>query len=299
MTITQRKVPGFNPGRIARTLLVPALLLVCCLVPVPSAADGETVLTDGVVEEDTLWSGRVLLTGRTTVKKGAVLTIAPGTVVSFAWTDEDGNGIGDGELKVEGRLVARGTREEMITFTSAREEPQARDWTFVMIELGGENVVEHCLFEYAFTGLQMHFARGTVRGSVFRRNFEAMRFSTADLLIEGNSFVGNTYGIRYESRGSETTIRRNDFTGNEYAFFPVVKCTSTVKIHENNIESRGYNVKMGLEQRADLDFRGNWWGSAEKEVIENGFFDGRREESLGRVLYRPYLQEPVQGSGRE
>jgi parallel beta-helix repeat protein len=286
-------------GRKTIALLVLALSLLCFPLTAPSSSAGELVLVNAVIAEDTHWSGRVLLTGRTTVKKGAVLTIDPGTVVAFAWSDEDGNGIGDGELKVEGRLVARGTREKMITFTSAREEPRARDWTFVMVELGGENVVEHCLFEYAFTGLQVHFARATVRDSLFRRNFEAMRFSTADLLIEGNSFVGNTYGIRYESRGSETTIRRNDFTGNEYAFFPVVKCTSTVKIHGNNIESRGYNVKMGLEQRGDLDFRENWWGSADRDVIEGGFFDGRREESLGRVLYRPWLREPVKGSGRE
>ena len=140
--------------------------------------------------------------GQVVVKKGATLTILPGTTVRFAWLDEDGNGIGDGELNVEGRLVARGTRERPITFTSAREQPAPKDWTFVMISTSRESVVEHCLFEYAFTGLQVHLSSAAVRNSRFRRNFEALRFSTSEIVVERNEIAGNTYGIRYESRGS-------------------------------------------------------------------------------------------------
>jgi parallel beta-helix repeat protein len=266
----------------------------------PHAAAGETLTyREGVIREDTTWSGTVLITGRTVVKKGATLTILPGTTVSFAWTDEDGNRIGDGELNVEGRLVARGTRESMITFTSARKNPEKKDWTYVMLSMNRDSRVEHCLFEYAFTGLQAHLSTAVIRNSLFRKNFEALRFSTSDMLVERNDMVGNTYGIRYESRGSETTISRNTISGNEYAFFPVVKCSSSVKIMENNIVSATYNVKMGQRQSEDLEFRSNWWGSAEPSVIEDGFFDQRREGSLGRILYEPFLTAPVGECGRE
>jgi len=122
--------------------------------------------------------------------------------------------------------------------------------------------------------------------------------STSDLLVEHNDFRGNTYGIRYESRGSETTIAGNDISGNEYAFFPVVRNTSEVKIVNNAIASTGYNVKMGQQQSEALDFRSNWWGSARPAVIEEGFFDGRKDGTLGRVLYEPFLTAPPEGAGR-
>lgn len=253
----------------------------------------------GGVAADSVWSGAVTVIGQVVVKKGVTLTILPGTTVRFAWLDEDGNGIGDGELNVEGRIVARGTRELPIVFTSAREQPAAKDWTYVMISTSRESVVEHCLFEYAFTGLQVHLSSVRVCNSRFLRNFEALRFSTSEIALEHNEIAENTYGIRYESRGSSGVVTRNSIAGNEYGFFPVVKSTSGVRVFKNNIVNRGYNVKMGIEQREDLDFRGNWWGTAVPAAIVEGFFDKRREGSIGRVLFEPFLEKAVEPCGVE
>ena len=275
-------------------------VVICTGLLIPQArADEGLVYRGGAIATDTTWSGSVTVVGQLVVKKGATLTILPGTTVRFAWVDEDKDGIGDGELTVEGRLSAQGTRERMITFTSARERPQPKDWTYVMINFGRESVVEHCLFEYAFTGLQVHFSNVVVRNNSFHDNFEALRFSTADIRIERNDIVGNTYGIRYESRGSAAVVAGNRIVGNEYGFFPVIKSSSTVRIDGNNVESRSYNVKIGEEQRADLDFSGNWWGTAQPERIEEGFFDRHRERALGRVLYKPFLERPVVECGME
>lgn len=266
--------------------------------PAASAGAGGLIVR-GAVASDSVWSGAVTVVGQAVVKKGATLTIEPGTTVRFAWLDEDGNGIGDGELNVEGRLVARGTAERPIVFTSARERPAPKDWTYVMISTSRDSVVEHCLFEYAFTGLQVHLSSAVVRASRFRSNFEALRFSTSEIAIEGNEIAGNSYGIRYESRGSTGSIACNTISGNEYGFFPVVKSASAVRISGNNIVNRGYNVKVGAEQREDLDFRGNWWGSADPAAIVEGFFDKRRERTVGRVLFEPFLERAVEPCGIE
>jgi len=280
-----------------RRLFIAAVALLAA-APSGAAAEEAPRRNPGVISEDTTWSGTVLATGRTVVKRGATLTILPGTTVKFLWSDVDGNRIGDGELNVEGRLIARGTRSKMITFTSARKEPGKKDWTYVMLSMNRESVVEHCLFEYAFTGLQAHLSTAVIRDNIFRGNFEGLRFSTSDLVIEHNDIRENTYGIRYESRGSDTTISGNDISGNEYAFFPVVRSTMEVKITGNTIVSTSYNVKMGQRQNEDLEFRSNWWGSAEESAIEEGFFDGRRDGVLGRVLYEPFLTAPPEGAGR-
>jgi parallel beta-helix repeat protein len=219
--------------------------------------------------------------------------------VRFPWLDEDANGIGDGELNVEGRLVARGTRERPVVFTSGRQSPAPKDWTYVMISTSRGSIVERCVFEYAFTGLQVHLSSAAVRNCRFRKNFEALRFSTSDIVVERNEITDNTYGIRYESRGSTGSIAGNAVVGNEYGFFPVVKSASGVRIAGNNIANRAYNVKMGEEQREDLDFRGNWWGSADPAKIAEGLFDKRREPGIGRVLFEPFLEKAVEPCGLE
>ncbi len=285
-----------EPTRFGRAL---AAALLSSALAASAAGAQETLCRRCVVAADTVWGGAVLVEGQAVVKKGATLTIEPGARVRFAWTDEDRDGIGDGELRVEGRLVARGTAERPITFTSAREQPAPKDWTFVMVNLSREALVERCVFEYAFTGLQLHFSSGVVRDNLFRRNFEALRFSTADVRIEHNDLVENTYGIRYEERGSATSVVKNRFSGNEYGFFPVVRGAGSVRIADNCVESLTYNVKVGEEQREDLDFSGNWWGSAEPARIEATFFDKRRDAALGRVLYAPFLTAPAPGCGRE
>ncbi len=252
----------------------------------------------GYITKDTTWNGTVVIRGQTVVKRGCTLTILPGTVVKFLWVDEDGDGIGDGELTVEGRLIARGTKDNVITFTSAQPDPKMKDWTFVQISVNKDAVVEYCVIEYGFSGIQVHYSTAVIRNSLFRRNFEGIRFSTTDVLIENNDIVDNYYGIRCEAHGSRTTIRKNRFSGNDYAFFPVQKNWDSVRIHENNIEkSTGYGVKFGTNQKLDMDFSGNWWGTTDPSEIEGAIFDKSKDETLGRVKYVPFLTQPVERCG--
>ncbi len=274
------------------------MLAFIALTGAPSARAGEVLRYDkGVIDKDTTWSGTVFIKGQTVVKKGAALTIEPGTLIKFEWSDEDGDDIGDGELNIEGRIIARGAKDNMITFTSAKDNPAQKDWTFLMISVNKGSLVEYCIFEYAFSGVQVHYSSATIRNNIMRHNFEGLRFSTTDVVIEHNEFTDNTYGIRYESRGSRTDVTKNVFRDNEYAFFPVQKCSDTVKITGNTIISENYNVKMGYGQREDLDYRGNWWGTTDPGEIESGFFDGRKDGSLGKVVYEPALTVPEPDCG--
>lgn len=283
-----------------------ARLLVCAFTAVfagalCSWAGGEKplLLDKAYLKTDTTFSGTVHIRGQCVIKRGATLTILPGTEVKFLWTDEDNNGIGDGELTVEGRLIASGTREKPIRFTSGRDKPAPKDWTFVQISVSKDSVVENAVFEYAFTGLQIHYSTATVRDSLFTGNYEGMRFSTADVMIEHNDFNQNGYGIRYEANGSRTIVRKNSFTGNGVAFFPVRKCWDSVKISENNVTgTKTYNVKLGQTQDRDIVASENWWGTADREAIAESLFDKRKDAALGKVVFEPYLAAPVADAGR-
>jgi nitrous oxidase accessory protein NosD len=246
------------------------------------------------------WEGTVTLTGATVVKKGAVLTIRPGTTVRFVRTDADGDGIGDGELVVEGRIIADGTKEAPIRFTSAEASPAPKDWTFVIIETSRGSRLSRCIFEYAFTGVQIHYSSDVaIRDCLFVNNLEGLRFSTTEATIEGNDFTGNDTGVRYESHGSRATVARNRFRDNGTAFWVVQRSTSTVTITGNDVEgSRRYAVNVGYNQRADLDYSGNWWGTADPAAIREAIFDREDDPVLGRILFEPHLLAPLKISGR-
>lgn len=252
----------------------------------------------GYITKDTTWSGMVILKGQNVVKRGVTLTILPGTVVKFVWVDEDGDNIGDGELTCEGRLIAKGTKDKMITFTSAQEKPRMKDWTFVQISVNKGSEVVYCKFEYAFSGLQVHYSTASVRNCIFTNNFEGMRFSTTDVQIEHNDFLDNYFGIRYEAHGSRTTVTKNTFRDNEQTFFPVQKCGNTVKIFDNNIVgSKNYAVKLGENQREDMDYTNNWWGTSDPKEIDESIFDKTKDGTLGLVTWKPFLKEPVKDCG--
>jgi len=108
-----------------RNLAAAGILAAVLTAGAAIGAPGEPLdYVKGVMREDTTWSGAVTITGQTVVKKGVTLTILPGTTVRFLWIDEDGDGIGDSELNVEGRIVARGKKDKGITFTSGKADPQ-------------------------------------------------------------------------------------------------------------------------------------------------------------------------------
>jgi parallel beta-helix repeat protein len=274
------------------------LALFLCVDVSARAEEKPLFLEKAYITQDTTWSGTVLLRGQNVVRRGCTLTILPGTIIKFVWIDEDHDGVGDGELTIEGKLIAKGTKEQPILFTSAKERPAMKDWTFVQISVSRDSLVEHCIFEYAFSGLQVHYSTATIRDSLFRFNFEGIRFSTTDILIEHNDLLSNYYGIRCEANGSRTTITQNRFRDNDYAFFPVRKTGASVKVFANNIDSsKVYQVNLGQTQSEDLDFANNWWGSTDAKVIAAGLFEHAKEPTLGRVRFEPFLTAPVADAG--
>lgn len=276
--------------------LLAAALFLALAAPFAKAAPLSYVW--GEIATDTVWSGEVLIEGQTVVKKGATLTIEPGTVIKFVYTDKDDNHIGDGELNCEGLLIARGTKEKPILFTSAKTDPKMKDWTYVMVSVNKDAVIENCIFEYAFSGIQVHYSTGTFKDNLFRYNYEGIRFSTTHVVIEHNDFLDNAFGVKFESRGSKTIIRNNKFRGNECAFFPVQKSTPLLKIYDNDIGAGECGVKFGYGQFDDLNFTNNWWGSDDPKVIQKSFYDRNVDPELGVVVFDPFLKAPPEAGRR-
>ncbi|MFH1287134.1 MAG: right-handed parallel beta-helix repeat-containing protein [bacterium] len=251
-------------------------------------------LRETSISRDTVWAGNIYIKGVVTIKRGIVLTILPGTRILFKKVKVDNDEIGDSELNVEGKIIAVGTKEAPIVFTSFEKEKNPADWKFVYLSFNKKSRLSHCKFEYAFTGLQAHYSEVHITHCLFENNVEGMRYSTVKLLLENSIFRNNIYGLRYEERQSEVTVRNNEFTQNEFGVFCVMKSDDKTRFQNNNIyQNIKYNFIMGHEQGKNIDASSNYWGSDNEPEILQGIFDGRKEETIGMINFSPWLPEKV------
>jgi len=70
------------------------------------------------------------------------------------------------------------------------------------------------------------------------------------------------------------------------------------RFEDNNIFANNtYNFSLGEGQERDVTVTGNWWGSTKRESIAERMYDRSKDKSLSKILYEPFLSEPVRNTG--
>ena len=180
-------------------------------VAVPGQYQQQSTGIGGSITQDTTWQGTVLITETTTVESGATVTIIPGTTVKF----KHYRGYREPEnrlsLIVSGALIAEGTAENPIYFTSDAPDPQNGDWSMVRLLTSSlQSRFRYVVFECAQHGLNVWNEDPVIAHCVFRWNnwegvyFESHCNATLDsCLIVENGYNGlaaeqfNTLTLRY------------------------------------------------------------------------------------------------------
>jgi len=164
----------------------------------------------GEIAADTTW-GRdrspLVLTGVVTVKEGATLTVEPGVTVQFLLGTR---------LVVEGALVARGTAEQPVRFTSAIVNKAARSCfdgegiEFADQSAGDRCRLEYCIIEYQRTGAACRGASPVIRQCTFTRNGTVALLATrgAEPCIEGTCRFERNDGAAIRAENATIAIRR-------------------------------------------------------------------------------------------
>jgi parallel beta-helix repeat protein len=173
-------------------------------------------LVDEVLLGDTVWQGRIRVTGQIRVPVGSRLIIMPGTIVEFTKKDTNGDGIGESSLMMQGVLIAKGTEKKPILFRSAEPEKGRGDWDAINIigSDGVRNLIEYCQFEDAYRGLHFHFSNVFVQQSVFRNNYRAAQFQESTVELRNNQFYRNISGV--QSRDSKIVLTGNRISDNVF-----------------------------------------------------------------------------------
>jgi parallel beta-helix repeat protein len=175
---------------------------------------------EGDITQDTVWTltdSPFVVSKLVTVGPNATLTIEPGVEIRFG---------GNFRLVVNGRLIANGTQDRMITFTSNRDQPQAGDWG--TIKFGGteQSILAYCSVKYAENGTTIE------NGNVEIKNCE----------------IGNNQNGIYVTGENQVTIQNNTIRSNVDGIVLAGNSTSGVNIRQNNVLS---NTQSGIKLDAN------------------------------------------------
>jgi len=136
---------------------VKRLCVLILIVPLFSIAQLALADTEvgGIIRENTTWAeanSPYIVTNNILVDENVTLTIEPGVTIKFD---------SEKSLQVNGELIAQGTNNNKITFTSNLSSPSAGDWRWILfsdssIDTVYDNegnylsgcILEHCIVEY-------------------------------------------------------------------------------------------------------------------------------------------------------
>ncbi|MFH1288064.1 MAG: PKD domain-containing protein [bacterium] len=187
----------------------------------------------GSIESDETWTfenSPYIVTGSVVVSESVILTIQPGVVVKF----DPGT-----SLRIDGRLVARGTTDSTITFTSNSPSPANGDWGAISFTnttmdavydtstgnyLSG-SIIENAVIEYGGSSSAAALLK-IVSAQPFINNVTVQYSASTGIYVESgkakirNSTISNngSYGIYVSQWGDYLdvqgcTISNNSSTG--------------------------------------------------------------------------------------
>jgi len=175
---------------------------------------------EGNITQDTVWTltdSPFVVSKDVTVDLNATLTIEPGVEVRFG---------GKFSLIVNGTLIATGTQDNMITFTSNKDQPGAGDWNAIEFHGAEQSTLAYCSVKYAINGTTIE------NGKVEIKNCE---------------ISDNQNGI-YITGVNQASIHDNTIKLNADGILLAGNSTSGVNIRQNNVLS---NTQSGIQLDAD------------------------------------------------
>ena len=198
---------------------------------------------EGPITQDTVWTlvdSPFVVSKNVTVCPNATLTIEPQVEVKFG---------GKFSLTVEGRLVANGAKDKMITFTSNRYEPKAGDWGAIEFNGTQSSSLVYCIVEYGTNGVAIENGPLNIQDSVVNLNSEnGIMITNGDVEVKNNEIVNNTMSGIYITGGSQVNVQNNNVRSNGDGITLTGNLTSEINIRENRIS---FNKQRGIHLDAD------------------------------------------------
>ncbi|KAA3597129.1 MAG: hypothetical protein DWQ06_13950 [Calditrichaeota bacterium] len=230
------------------------------------------------ITSDTTWSGNQTLTGKYYVMPGVTLTIEKGSTISFTYHNNDNTKVGAiitlradatnyDTPQPSGKLVAVGTSNEPIIFTSAKGTKEAGDWGGIILIgeapnniPGGEGDVE---------GFDTSIKYGGTNSTDNSGSLSYVRIEYCGFGIAPDSEIN---GLSLYSVGSETNLDH----------IQVYKCTDDgFEFFGGSVNTKylvsAYNDDDSFDMDEGWNGKNQFWLAVQAPGADNGFeSDGRK-----------------------
>ncbi len=208
----------------------------------------------GVLKKNMVWDLKmnpIVITSDVIVPESLTLDIKAGCDIRF-----DGYFM----VMIKGRLLANGTKEQPIIFTSNSSEPAQSDWNGIIFsgtKSGG--ALNFCKIRYSFKNLVWK-TDITISNCIFADNNYALYYSfSKSSKVLTSKFFKNNYAIYCDFSSPE--IRQNRIVENQYGVYCIL--SSSPIIGQNDITAN-------IEKDIHLD---EAMGKNDKENINNHVWD--------------------------
>ncbi len=185
--------------------------------------DDNPIFKGGTITQNETWSGNIFVNESIFVPTNVTLTILPGTSINFK---PDHNYKNPNKLLfgvVEGTVIANGTPNEQIWFTSDADDPINGDWAGIELYNTNTSIFNYVIIEYTVLGIAQFESSATISHSIIRwANSEGIYMEQSSPLIENNLLYQNGYHeIAIEQYNYDVEIRNNIFAGGTDPFISI------------------------------------------------------------------------------
>jgi len=262
-----------------------------------------TTIPGKVITGNEQWNGTMVLEGDVTVATSGRLVIMPGTRVLFSANSDKARSGRDktrSELIIKGVLIARGSINNKIWFSSTSSTPRMQDWYGIQISNPNRAaILEYAVVEYAYNGITIKKCNPQISNSQFQYNFNAGLSVELGAIptIVGNIISENGYAGVICNTGAKPIFTDNMITKNEIG---VIVFGSAQPNLGNLEQGSDYNVgRNGLFENREYNIHNHSnrtilaenssWGSKRLIEIEPTIYDATDDGRYGTVDVQPIL----------
>ncbi len=233
------------------SLLISMFMFLTDSLPVANAT-----YVEGVITQDTVWTlidSPFIVVNNITVPSGVTLTIEPGVEVRFG---------GNFSLNVAGRLIAQGTEDRMITFTSNRpaEEAKAGDWVAIEFIASSGSQMACCTVEYAVNGIIIENSSLEISNCEITKNSEngIKIIGNCSLTIKNSKIMLNKNGVApillNINSSQQVTLDSDTISSNQYGVYIDGEVEN---LHVVNCNLMSNDVGIYVSGKTDLEITHN------------------------------------------
>ena len=206
----------------------------------PTTTPTVNTVVDNITTNTTWTTGSTYIIEGSLYIDGATLTIQPGTVIKF----KNGAQINVGSSSTGSAIIAEGTVEAPILFTSYASTPTAGDWDAIFFDNGTASTTsfKYCTFEY---------------GGGYANYVGMLDLDEASITIE-NCIIRNSasYGITLDNSSKFVSFANNTITNT---------VNHVIGLYPNAVHTiKGGNVLTSVNSSIGIEIKGGTYNQAEE-----------------------------------